>query len=714
TPGTVDFSIDLASLGIPTALDTADYSLLIDGDGTFATGATAHTTGAAINSGVLSFTGVSFSDGDFFTIAVNDLNTPGSASGLLLWLRADVGVTGTAPITNWSDQSGYGFNATVPANGPDLVTDGLNFNPTLDFTRANSEYLQITNGILGNNTYNDMWVYAVSKTDFNATNTLFYEELSSGSDFGALLPWNNQNLYYYSGSAQNGPWGGTFGEFNTWTFGTSTGLATPNETRKAFSKDGAVFMTSGTSSSIAGSSNNFVIGGGHSNGVGTNNNFDGQLAELIVYTSVPTPLEQEQVQSYLAVKYGLTKNSADNVTTGGEDERDYFAADGTVIWDYSANTAYHNDVAGVGRDDDAGLDQQKSKSSNTTGTVTMDKGGAFGTDGDFLLWGNDAAANGSSTDVDLTSFDIRLNKVWKVAVTGTPGAVNFSIDLGGLGLPSGLNASDYALLTDADGVFATGATAHTTEATINSGVLSFTGVSFTNGQFFTIAATNVEGPGDVTDNLRLWLKADAGVTGTAPITNWEGQWNGYNATVPANGPDLVANGLNFNPTLDFTRSNSEYLSIVNGILGTDSYSDMWVYYVSKSDILTSNTVFNENLAGSEYFASLNVWSNSFAYYQLGNSSTGGGRINGLWGGTLGEFNIWTKGISSGTATPNGTKKAISRDGAVILSNTNNDNTVTGKNNNLYIGGRWAGANNYYLDGQLAELIIYTSVPTPLA
>ncbi|MDE5424412.1 hypothetical protein L3073_19565, partial [Ancylomarina sp. DW003] len=141
---------------------------------------------------------------------------------------------------------------------------------------------------------------------------------------------------------------------------------------------------------------------------------------------------------------------------------------------------------GIGRDDDAGLDQQKSKSSNSTSAVTIDKGAAFGTDGDFILWGNDAAANGSSTDVDLTNFDVRLNKVWKVAVTGTPGTVNFSIDLAGLGIPTSLDAADYSLLIDGDGTFATGATAHTTGAAINSGVLSFTGVSFSDGDYFTL------------------------------------------------------------------------------------------------------------------------------------------------------------------------------------------------------------------------------------
>ena len=154
--------------------------------------------------------------------------------------------------------------------------------------------------------------------------------------------------------------------------------------------------------------------------------------------------------------------------------------------------------------------------------------------------------------------------------------------------------------------------------------------------------------------------------------------------MPTSGPDLVSSQLNFNPTLDFTRSSSEYMQVTGGIFGASTYTKTWVYYVARMDAVQTNTIFNESLSGGEYFASLNSWSNANIYYQLGNSSTGGGggRVNGNWAGTNGVFNLYTMGISSNTSTPNGTKKAISRDGLVFLSNTNNDNSVTGNNQKL--------------------------------
>ena len=107
---------------------------------------------------------------------------------------------------------------------------------------------------------------------------------------------------------------------------------------------------------------------------------DGQLAEFIMYEGVPTILEQEQIQSYFAIKYGFQKASADNPASVGQDERDYFASDGSVIWDFSANTGYTTEVTAIGRDDVSQLSQPKSKNIAAGSDITMDKGSSFPND----------------------------------------------------------------------------------------------------------------------------------------------------------------------------------------------------------------------------------------------------------------------------------------------------------------------------------------------
>lgn len=662
------------------------------------------------------------------TFIIAHAQSPGSVStNLKLWLKADAGVTGTAPVTEWEDQSPVGNDpATAVGNGPDLLTNQINFNPALDFTRSNSEYLEITNGIMGGDTYTDAWVYYVLKPNSTSvTNTIFYEVTTGTNEgFGNLNTWSDSKGYFYFGDPTNagggrlsGNIGTSSGVYNLWTMGTSTGTSTPNGTNKVIARDGLVVLSSNTSdNTVEGDSQDFYIGGRFQ--ASNAHYLDGQIAELIIYDAIPSELEQEKIQSYLAIKYGISKASVDNTSTMSQDERDYFDSGGLIIWDYSVNTSYPHGITAIGRDDDSALDQQKSKSNNTGGAITMDKGGAFGSDKDFLFWSNNAGI--TTTDDVPGGYTIRSNRVWKVQLTGSPGSVTFTADLAALGLENTGSAGDYALLIDTDGTFATGATAHTSGASLVGNELTFTGVSFTDADLFALAintSTNSIAPGGVSTDLRLWLKANAGVTDSSPVSAWADQsTQSHDASVPANGPDLLTDQLNFNPALDFTGANSEYFQITNGIMGSFSYTDAWVYYVFKPNSTSVvSTVFFEEMSGTnESFSSLNTWSDGNGYYDFGSPSGAiGGRLTGDIGTTGGVYNFWTLATSSTTSTPNGTNKAIARDGLVVLSSNTNDDSVLGSNQNMFIGGRFQENNLYYLDGQMAEFIVYTAVHTEL-
>lgn len=719
SPGLITLSIELDDLGIPSGLPAASYALLQDTDETFATGSLPHTTGASVVNNVLTFTGVTLSHDGYFTIAATSpLKGPANVTAnLKMWLRADKNVTGSAPVSQWKDHSGNGYNATAGA-GPSVLQTDANFNPALDFTSASSQYMQVAQGTLGNNQYNNAWVYVVNKPDVSQNHTIFYEQaFGANKVFDFIGPWSSgtNNVYYEFGTNNgsgriNTAWGGSFGNYYMWTLGSSTGISTPTGSRKSISRDGSVLLTNNNNDFLIGNNQPFYIAGGYNTGIPTSNMFDGKIAEIIMYTGVPTPLEQEKIQSYLAIKYGLTKNSADNIGTA-EDERDYFASDGTVVVDYSAFTSYLNHLTVIGRDDASELDQRISKGQSSAAVLTIDKGGPLPNDRDFIAAGDNVAAAGYNTDVPI-GYERRINRVWRTQVTGSPGNVGISVNITDLGVPFGLQPAEYALLIDTDETFASGASTYAA-ASVANGVVTFSNVTVPNDGYLTIAIADGvrKGPGDVKENLRLWLRADYGTTGTAPVSSWNDRsGNGFSAVTAGSAPDLIANDLNFNPTLDFTRASSEYLQITGGIMRTNTYNSMWVYYVARNDINTNNTLFNENIGGDR-FAVLNVWSND-ALFQYGNNNTDatGGRVRGLWGGTLGQPHMWTMGASTSLSTPNGTRKSISRDGAVILFNDGND-TGTGSNQNFFIGGRWNGLASEYFDGQLAELIVYTEVPT---
>ena len=287
---------------------------------------------------------------------------------------------------------------------------------------------------------------------------------------------------------------------------------------------------------------------------------DGTLCELIIYDGIPSETEEDQIQTYLAVKYGIT--------LAGED---YTDSDGsTVIWDYSAYSSYHYDIAGLGRDDNSGLHQKQSKSANSDAIVTMSTE-AIGTtnagistaltDGTYLLWGNNNASTSANSDLP-SGYTGRLQKEWVVEMTGTVSNVHIEFDLTNGSLLAGDAAADYYLLVDADGDFTSGASA-TAASSFSSNKVTFDDVNFTDGQYFTLA-TQQPGPGGVTSNLSFWLKADAGTsttTNAAEVTSWTEQAGSVTNTGSAGSvPTYLESGINYNPSLNFDGS-SEKLTI---------------------------------------------------------------------------------------------------------------------------------------------------------
>ncbi len=215
----------------------------------------------------------------------------------------------------------------------------------------------------------------------------------------------------------------------------------------------------------------------------------------IIYNSIPTELEQEKIQSYLALKYGLTKNSADNVGTGGQDERDYFASDGTIIFDYSVNTGFLNDITGIGRDDDGSHNQTTSQNISSSSILQLDNPSGLD-DKEFFIVGNNGLSVLALETTDIPtgapeSVDARLLRVWKVEENnGDVGTVDLIFDDASWGT---YTISDIVLLIDknGDGSFAD-------ETIAGGGVIGgavpgsvkFAGVNLLDGEEFTVGTTN--------------------------------------------------------------------------------------------------------------------------------------------------------------------------------------------------------------------------------
>ncbi len=188
-------------------------------------------------------------------------------------------------------------------------------------------------------------------------------------------------------------------------------------------------------------------------------------------------------------------------------------------------SSFNTNITGIGRDDNSALDQRKSKSENADSKVIIEKTSSFPGDINFIIWGsNNQTVDFNNSDAPTGFF--RPNRLWKTHITGAPGTVNVSIVLGGNMTNTG-NVSDYALLIDGDLTFSN-ATAHTSGATLNGDTLSFTNVSMSHGDHFTIGSKAVTaGPGSITSGLAIWLKANNGVVGTSAVSQWN---NSYTTT----------------------------------------------------------------------------------------------------------------------------------------------------------------------------------------
>ena len=220
---------------------------------------------------------------------------------------------------------------------------------------------------------------------------------------------------------------------------------------------------------------------------------DGNIAEIIVYNSLnpPSPAELLRINSYLALKYGITLDQLNPFH--------YLASDGsTLMWNATGAGSYKHDIAGIGRDDCSALDQRQSRSVNGDAIVTMglgtiatsnaNNGNSFSSDKMFLVWANDDAssafANAASSNLP-SGVNRRMTRVWKVEENnGEVGNCALQMDLTGLGYTP-TSASDYFLLIDDDGSDFSNAT-KIAASSFSSDVASFSNIDLDDGQFFTL------------------------------------------------------------------------------------------------------------------------------------------------------------------------------------------------------------------------------------
>jgi len=278
--------------------------------------------------------------------------------------------------------------------------------------------------------------------------------------------------------------------------------------------------------------------GKHFNSNDSNRNLTGNIAEILLADGPLDANSIQRVESYLAIKYGITLNNTGQLgSTVGNQGYTYLAADGTTIW--QPDPVYLYDIAGLGRDrfddidggddntsyDDLklryNLHQRIAKSENSEAVVTMSTDTNFATDNldqsrpiidnttanslsvtttstlhNYLLWGNDHGDINQSLVELPTDYSARIGREWKIQKTVSPGGVDpianvsVQINLSGSDILNNGNCGDVTLLidTDGDGDFLTGTLTEILATSIDAGQNAyFDNVNFEHQDVFTIA-----------------------------------------------------------------------------------------------------------------------------------------------------------------------------------------------------------------------------------
>lgn len=350
-------------------------------------------------------------------------------------------------------------------------------------------------------------------------------------------------------------------------------------------------FTGGAASGTTG--DNGIIVGARLNGGVYAGMYEGYVAEFMFYNKTLSAAELDRVHSYLAIKYGIT---IDN--TGGGNQGNYTAANGSNIWAAANNSVYHNNIIALARDDKQSLYQKQSHTLTDSLRVYLNflalnneqNFSNIFNDSSYLLIGDNkgsvSATALANAEVPASSGVIaRLEREWKLQNTNFVNAFNLDIKLDSTINPLQVSANDLVLLVDEDGNF-TNATVFGQSSgltfTVNNGTVTIAGISnlhipMDSVRYITLGSTNINTPLPV-----KFLSLTAQQTKKGNLISWStaSEINNKYFTVEVSANNSVFNGL----ALVNASKNSNKVNHYS-FIDENSYANSDLYYrIKQTDI----------------------------------------------------------------------------------------------------------------------------------
>lgn len=393
--------------------------------------------------------------------------SPGGVSNnLQIWVKADAGTGATTDNTQvsiWENQKTGGVNGIANQGIPGYYADpgissmpvyrsattipSFNFNPAIE--------------IVSTNGYRSGYKFPSGFPD-NIT-----KSLTSYTHLTRTASATYRTLFVMNGTAQSSNTTSIAGVWQSPFFGTKTNRPEFYNEKESgdvfFGTD--VINTVGSNvpsiqsyyNDLTGSDikyffdNNGQFYGGPSNNVSSTANYPGmvllmdndggsgsaslegdRIGEFILYSETQTAEERQRVNSYLAIKYGITLQQPQN----------YLNSDQAATWNSALNTTFNNNIFGIAKDDMSVLNQMVSNSINEENNIMLtlattnnfvlpnaDSGRvAFSQDKTFLVLGDNNVQALPLVNFGATSGKI-IQRTWLAQKTNDTGSVWLQADL---------------------------------------------------------------------------------------------------------------------------------------------------------------------------------------------------------------------------------------------------------------------------------------------
>ena len=514
-------------------------------------------------------------------LTVNVINaTAGGVSGADFWVKSDdAGTIATA----WKDHSANANN--IPNIGGMTLSPAdraHNFHPyTTGYTAA--KYFNNTTSVMNPTTGT---LDNISHSIFSAVRpstlgsgriTGIDNDANNAAEPGVSIIGGLPRHYEFSNTATSTDFTTDFNVGVSNVFSAIANNSAANGGTSTFSGGEKVLGLNGTyATTTFNNANRFqFVGRVLKVGYGTfnvNGAFPGDIMEILWFKRALTANEQSRVNSYLAVKNGVTLNE------------NYLSTTNTVVWDRTLNTSYNNNIFGIARDNITLLHQKQSGSVNNNQKLVISTSGFansnaanisdLATNQQYLITGDNGLKQSLSIPLSYTAgsngvANTRFESIWKVQNTNSVGNVIVA-------WPKGVTNLYLVQSTDATFDGTDTFTPMTTEVTVNGVVYNTATVTLGNGQFYTFAGF-AQAPGGVT-GPDFWVKSDdAGTIGTA----WKD-----NSTNADNIPNV--GGIALSPA----DRNHNFYPYTTGYTGTK------LFYNTNSVLNTTNTFTDPSMRSS--------------------------------------------------------------------------------------------------------------------